>query len=55
MILPKYIYWMDSIEYNTKCSLKISPKKNSIVSTFDTNHDLINGNPLPTREYSGIL
>lgn len=46
MILPKYIYWMDSIEYNTTYSLKISPKMSSIVSTFDTKHDLINGNQL---------
>lgn len=45
MILPKYIYWMDSIEYNTKYSLNITPNINSIISTLDTNHDLINGTP----------
>lgn len=49
MILPKDIYWMDSIEYNTKYSLNITPNTNSTVSTFDTNHDLINGNPLQTK------
>lgn len=45
MILPKYIYWMDSIEYNTKYSLNITPNEDSIIPTSDTNHDLINGTP----------
>lgn len=45
MILPKYIYWMDSIEYNTTYTLDITPNPNSTISTSDTNHDLINGTP----------
>lgn len=45
MILPKYIYWMDEIEYDITYTLDITPNTNSIISTFDTNHDLINGNP----------
>lgn len=49
MILPKYIYWMDEIEYATTYTLDITPNTNSIISPSDTNHDLINGNPLQTK------